>query len=167
MSGESAGRDWWVVYTKSRQAKALARDLWHREIPFYLPLVRKNRISGRRSVESYAPLFGEYVFLFASPEERTDSLTTNRIVRILTVADPQRLQCELQDLHQLIDSDMSLTLEDRLPRGTRVRVCIGPLTGVEGTVLYRRSRCRLVVSIDFLQRAASVQIDEFMLEPVV
>lgn len=163
---ESAGRDWSVVYTKPRQAKALARELCRRKVPFYLPLVRKQLTYGRRRIESYSPLFGDYVFLFGSREERVDTLGTNRIVRVLPVCDPQQLQRELRALHQLISSDMSLRLEDRLSRGRRVRVCVGPLTGVEGTVLECRSGCRLVVSVDFLQRGASVQVDEFMLEPI-
>jgi transcriptional antiterminator RfaH len=166
MNGKWAGRDWWVMYTKPRQAKALARDLCRRKIPFYLPLVRDNLTYGRRRVKSYSPLFGDYVFLFGSQEERVDSLATNRIARVLPVGDPQQFQCELRDLHELINSDMSLTLENRLPKGRRVRVSIGPLAGVEGTVLERRGGCRLVVSVDFLQRGASVEIDEFMLEPI-
>ena len=163
---ESDGRDWWVVYTKPRQVKAFARDLYRRKIAFYLPLVKTQLKYGRRRVESYSPLFGDYVFLFGSQEACEDTPATNRIVRILPVGDPKRLQRELRNLHELISLDMSLTVENRLPRGKRVRVCIGPLTGVEGIVLQRRGGCRLVVSVDFLQRGASVEIDEFMLEPI-
>jgi hypothetical protein len=40
VEGASA-RYWWAIYTKSRQEKALARDLLAYQIPFYLPLVEK------------------------------------------------------------------------------------------------------------------------------
>ena len=40
---EQDDRQWWVVYTKARQEKALARHLLSREIPFYLPLVAKEQ----------------------------------------------------------------------------------------------------------------------------
>ena len=61
---------------------------------------------------------------------------------------------------------MALVLENRLTRGRRVRVCCGPLAGVEGTVLERRGGDRLVVTVDFLQRGASVEISYFMVEPI-
>ena len=50
--------------------------------------------------------------------------------------------------------------------GDRVRVRRGPLAGVEGTVLTRRGRKRLLVSVDFLQQGASVEIEDFLLEPI-
>ena len=39
--GEPLPRLWWVLYTRARQEKALARDLLAYQIPFYLPLVKK------------------------------------------------------------------------------------------------------------------------------
>ena len=42
-------RFWRVARTKPRQEKAVARHLWEKEVPFYLPLLRKEtRIGGRR-----------------------------------------------------------------------------------------------------------------------
>ncbi len=43
-------RCWWAVYTKSRQEKALARDLLAHQVPFYLPLVEKTAYYGSRSI---------------------------------------------------------------------------------------------------------------------
>ena len=36
---EASDRSWWVLYTKSRQEKAVARQLLTWTVPFYLPLV--------------------------------------------------------------------------------------------------------------------------------
>jgi transcriptional antiterminator RfaH len=40
----------------------------------------------------------------------------------------------------------------------------GPFAGLEGTVTKRRGETRLLVSINFLQQGASVEIDDFMLD---
>ena len=32
-------KTWWVLHTKPRQEKSLARELFRREVPFYLPQV--------------------------------------------------------------------------------------------------------------------------------
>ena len=59
-----------------------------------------------------------------------------------------------------------LTPESRLAPGNRVRVCQGPLMGMEGTVLVRRNSVRLLIAVDFLQQGASIEIEDFLLEPV-
>ena len=43
-------RQWWAVYTKSRQEKSLARYLIGQDIPFYLPLIPKDNIIRARRV---------------------------------------------------------------------------------------------------------------------
>jgi transcriptional antiterminator RfaH len=154
------------LYTKARQEKAIARDLLGYEIPFYLPLVKKTSVCRGRKISAHIPLFSGYVFLFGSEEERVQSLTTNRISRVLTVPDPGGLRRDLRQVHRLIEANMPLTVESRLVPGTRVRVRRGPLEGLEGRVLTRRDGVRLLVSVDFLQQGASVEIDDFMLEPI-
>jgi transcriptional antiterminator RfaH len=162
----SEDRCWWVLYTKARQEKATARQLLTFRIPFYLPLVHKTFVSRGRKMCSYIPLFSGYVFMFGTEEERVRSLTTNRISRIISVEDAEQLVHDLRQLQQLIASDAPLTVESRLVPGNRVRVRRGPFAGVEGTVLTRRGKTRLLVAVDFLQQGASVEIDDFLLEPV-
>ncbi len=161
-----APRCWLALYTKSRQEKSLARELLKIGIPFYLPLVRKTSVSRGRKRTSLMPLFGGYVFLYGSEDERVRSLTTGRISRVLEVEDADQLVFDLRQLRQLIVSDAPLTVESRLAPGQWVRVRQGAFAGLEGTVLKRRGKTRLLVSINFLQQGASVEIDDFLLEPL-
>lgn len=163
---EGSDRLWWVLYTKARQEKALARFLLSSRIPFYLPLVKKTTAGRVRRVVSHIPLFAGYVFLYGTKEERLRSLTTNRVSRTLTIDDPDRLRFDLQQLRRLIVADAPLTVERRLSAGQRVRVRHGALADLEGTVLTRRGKTRLLVSVDFLQQGASVEIDDSLLEPI-
>jgi transcriptional antiterminator RfaH len=159
-------RRWFVLYTKARQEKALARDLLAYQVPFYLPLVKKTTLTrGRRQI-SFAPLFGGYVFLHGSEEERVRSLTTNRISRILPVDDQGQLVHDLRQVRQLIAANVPLTVESRMKPGQRVRVRQGAFAGVEGIVLKRRGETRLLVIVNFLQQGTSVEIDDFLLDPV-
>ena len=159
-------RYWWAIYTRSRQEKSLARDLWSLRIPFYLPLVEKQTCYGKRTVSSRLPVFTNYLFLFGSEDERIASLSTNRVSRILPVPDPDLLRRDLTHLHLLIASGEPLTVESRWQPGQRVRIRRGPLAGLEGTVMERRGRTRLFVAVDFLQRGASMAVDDFLLEPI-
>lgn len=164
----SLGRErrWQVVYTKARQEKALARELLQRGIPFYLPLIAKEGISRGRRIASHMPLFTGYVFLLGSEDERLSTLQTNRISRILEVDDADSLLHDLWQIRQLIESGAPLTAESRLVPGDRVRVKHGPFAGLEGVVLQRRGKTRLLVAVNFLQQGASVAVDDFYLEPI-
>lgn len=163
---EATDRRWIVLYTRSRQEKALSRELFHRGISFYLPLVKQVRQYGRNRRTSQAPLFAGYIFLFASETERIWSLGTNRVSRCLDVDDPKRLVHDLRQLQQLIASNAPLTVESRLLPGDPVRVRRGPFAGMEGTVIHRRGQARLLVAVNFLQKGASIEIDDFLLEPL-
>ncbi|MHB0956106.1 MAG: transcription termination/antitermination protein NusG [Pirellulaceae bacterium] len=163
---ESTDRRWWAVYTKSRQEKALARHLVGHEVPFYLPLIPKdNMIRGRR-VRTYVPLFGGYVFLFGSEEERVTTLTTNRISRILPVPDQEQLRRDLANVHGLIDRNAPLAVEQRLASGDLVRIRSGALRGLEGVVVKRHGKTRLLVAVKYLQQGVSVEIDDCALDPL-
>lgn len=159
-------RRWFALYTKARQEKSLARELLKQQIPFYLPLVKTISVSRNRRRTSLSPLFGGYLFLFGAEEERIRTLATNRISRILTVEQPEQLVFDLRQFRRLIAANAPLTIEARLAPGRRVRVRQGPFAGVEGTILKRRGETRLLVAINFLQQGASVEIDDFLLEPL-
>jgi len=159
-------RKWWVLYTKARQEKAVSRDLLSWNIPFYLPLVRKQSASRGRRTTSYVPLFSGYVFIYGSESERTRSLKTNRVSRVIEVDDPDLLVHDLRQFRRLIATDAPLTVESRLTPGNRVRVRHGSFAGLEGTVLTRRGETRLLVCVNFLQQGASVEIDDYLLEPI-
>jgi transcriptional antiterminator RfaH len=163
---DAPGRRWFALYTKARQEKSLARELLKYGVPFYLPLVRQTRVARGRKRISLVPLFGGYLFLYGSEEERVRGLTTNRVSRVLAVEDPDQLVFDLRQLHQLIAANAPLTVESRLSPGQRVRVRQGAFGGLEGLVLKRRGQTRLLVSINFLQQGASVEIDDFLLEPL-
>ena len=157
---------WMVLYTKPRQEKSLARDLLRRMVPFYLPLVKKTLRYGPRRMSSFAPLFDGYLFMLGDEHQRTMSLATNRVVRILPVTDGVRLISDLCQIERLIQANVPLTIESRLQAGRKVRVRNGSFAGVEGVVLQRRGKTRLLVSVNFLQQGASVEIEDFCLEPL-
>ena len=165
-SGDFGGdRQWWVLYTKARQEKSLARDLTTHQIPFFLPLVKKTIVQRGRKRQSFLPLFVGYVFLFGNEQDRVRALATNRVSRALAVDDQARLTHNLRQLKRLIDCDAPLTVESRLEPGRRVRVTQGSLMGLEGTVLIRRDSVRLLIAVDFLQQGASIEIEDSLLEP--
>ena len=159
-------RTWRAVYTSPRQEKALARDLYAMKVPFFLPLVRKDRVSKGRRLTSYLPVFDNYLFLCSTEDERVKTLTTNRISRMLPVGDQDHFCAELVQLKQLIEMDAPLTVERMLETGRSVRVKGGAFRGLEGVVIRRRGRDHLLVALTCLQQGVSVELDDVMLEAI-
>ena len=159
-------RQWWTIYAKSRQEKALARQLLAYDVPFYLPLVATRQYVRGRQRCSYLPLFTGYVFVYGTETQRVAALTTNRISRILSVNAPGELLTDLRQVRDLIVSNAPLTVESRLTPGARVRVRRGALQGLEGTIIRRNGKTRLLVAVNYLQQGVSVEIDDFMVEPI-
>lgn len=53
-----------------------------------------------------------------------------------------------------------------LHSGDPVRIFRGPLAGLQGTLVGVRNERRLVISVQMLQRAVSVEVDSAFVEPV-
>lgn len=163
---ESPRRRWWVLHSKPRQEKSLARHFFAAGLEYYLPTIRRrNRLRGR-VVTSQVPLFTSYVFLHADADERVLALTSNRIVQTLGVDDQDRLWRDLKQIDILLGSGVPITPEERLGPGDQVEVTSGLLAGLSGTIVRTASGRRFVVKVDFIQQGASVELDDFALVPL-
>jgi transcriptional antiterminator RfaH len=158
---------WWVLHTMSRREKDLMRRLRQLEIPHYSPMIkRRYRSPGGRARVSYVPLFSGYVFLAGTDEHRVEALKTNCVAKCLEVTEADRLVLDLRQIQRLVLADAPLAPESRIVPGALVRVRSGPLQGLEGVVDARRGQQRLIVSVQFLQKGASVMIDDYQLEEI-
>jgi transcription antitermination factor NusG len=158
---------WWALYTLPRREKDLVRRLRNMTISHYSPMIaRRTRSPGGRVRTSYVPLFSGYVFVLGCDEERHRAVTTNCVSRCLEVPNGERLAHDLRQVRRLIDSGAPLTPEARIEPGHRVRIRAGSLIGLEGTVVKRRGTARLLVVVEFLQRGASVQLDDYQVERI-
>jgi len=162
----TSGRDWWVLHTKPRQEKALARELLSAAIPFYLPLLNRKTMLRGRVLDSYVPLFTSYLFLLAEGDERIAALSTRRVVQSLEVRRQQELWDDLTRVNRLLDSGLPVTPEQRLSPGVTVEITTGSLAGLKGKVVREAGRQRFVVQVDFIQQGASVIIEDFMLSAI-
>lgn len=157
---------WWVLHTRPRTEKSLARRLASREVSFFLPQRLWERLSGGRRFASQLPLFPGYLFLFGGDRERQAALETNLIVNCLHVSDQVQLQGDLHRVFRLIAADASLTPEERLQPGDPVRITQGALTGLQGRVIRRGKNLKFIVEVHFLQQGVSLEVERWMIEPL-
>jgi len=158
--------NWWVLHTRPRAEKALARKLLALRRDFFLPLYRKQWRNRGRSLASYVPLFPGYVFLRGDEAARLAALKTNQVVRVLPVPVGEQLRTDLVRIYQLMECGAPVAPEDRLQAGMPVVLTAGPLAGLQGKVIRRDRHMRFVVEVDFIQRGASVEVEGWMLHPL-
>jgi len=156
---------WWVLHTRPRAEKTLARKLVDRSTAFFLPLYLREWRNRGRLFRSHLPLFPGYVFLHGDGETRLAALETNLVVNVLPVEDQQQLHTDLVRVYRLIMTGAPLSPEVRLQPGSRVEITRGSLAGVEGKVIRRGKHLTLFVEVQFLQQAVSVEIESWMIEP--
>ncbi|OHB77563.1 MAG: hypothetical protein A2Z25_14505 [Planctomycetes bacterium RBG_16_55_9] len=151
--------EWWVVHTKSRNEKALAHDLIHRKISYFLPMSWKVRRQSRRTIRSLLPLFNGYLFFCGQENDRTEVLRTDRVANLIKVKDQEQLIVELLQIQQALAAGAPLVPDKYVKAGQKCKVIAGPLLGLEGVVVTTRGTTRLVLQVDMLGQAASVEID--------
>jgi transcriptional antiterminator RfaH len=162
-SPEVLERRWCVLHTRPRQEKSLARYLHERDIAFYLPLLTSRVRVRKQVVHSYSPLFASYLFLLANRDDRLIALGTRRVATVIEVSDQAKLWSDLRQVHRLMGSGLPVTAEDRLTPGTPVHIREGPLMGLRGVIVRSVSGNRFIVTVDFIQRGASVMLDDGVL----
>lgn len=155
---------WWVAHTKSRNEKALAHDLIRSNISYFLPMSWKVRRRSRRTIRSLLPLFSGYLFFCGEENQRIELLRTDRVANLIEVKDQEKLIGELVQIEQALRAGAPLTPHKYIKLGKQCRVIAGPLLGLQGIVVKARGATRLVLQVDMLGQAASVEIDIDMIE---
>jgi len=157
---------WWVAHTKSRNEKALANDLVRKKINYFLPMSWKTRHQRGRKIRSLLPLFSGYLFFCGNENQRLELLRTNRVANVIVVKNQQKLLSELVQIEQALKAGASLAPHKYVRKGQLCRVTSGPLVDLQGVVVTTKNAARLVLQIDMLGQAASVEVDTDMIEVV-
>lgn len=155
---------WWVAHTKSRNEKALAQDLIRKDINYFLPMSWKVRRRRGKTMRSLLPLFGGYLFFCGEENERIELLRTNRVANLIEVKDQERLLEELLQIERALRAGAPLAPYKYIEAGQLCRVIAGPLAELQGIVVKAKAVTRLVLQIDMLGQATSVEIDTDMIE---
>lgn len=157
---------WWVAHTKSRNEKALAHDLINKDISYFLPMSWKVRRQRGRTIRSLLPLFSGYLFFCGDENQRLEVLRTNRVANLIEVKDQEKLLSELLQIEQALRAGTPLVPHRYIKAGRHCRVIVGPLADLQGIVIKTKNVMRLVLQVDMLGQATSVEIDTDMIEVI-
>jgi transcription antitermination factor NusG len=163
---EDAAGEWFVLHTLSRQEKKLAEELQQLQIQHYLPLVQTIRYYGKRRFHVREPLFPGYVFLRGAASDAYGATRTERIAKVLSVKGQVQLNWELQNLFIALSNGSRLDPFPFLKKGTLVEVKSGPLRGLQGLVESRINFDRLILQVEMLGRAMTMELHGALVDPL-
>jgi transcription antitermination factor NusG len=159
---------WYALYTKHQHEKSAAARLAGRGFDVFLPLYKAVHRWKDRNQTVQLPLFPCYVFLRTALVERADILRTPGVVTI--VGNGSRASTiterEIEAIRKVTNSRTDFGPHAYLKAGDRVRVTSGPLAGLEGILQKVKSRYRIVLSIELLQKAIAAEVDLSAVEPL-
>ena len=160
------GENWYATYTAPRHEKLVAQQMQARSIDCFLPVYKSVRRWKDRRKQLDLPLFPGYVFVRISLRDRLRVLGLPGVVQIVSFnGKPAVLpENEIEALRDGLSKNALLEPHPYLKVGRRVRVLYGPMNGVEGILIRRKDKCRVVLNIDLLKRSVSVEVDESEIE---
>jgi transcription antitermination factor NusG len=120
-----------------------------------------------RTKQMNVPLFPGYVFCRLDEQNRLPVLTTPGVIRI--IGNGKRpvpiTESEIESVKSVLKSNLDCMPWPTLAPGSRITVDRGPLMGVQGVLVKCRNENRLVVSVELLNRAVAVEIDDTWIRP--
>ena len=168
MPRESAGTvRWFAVWTRSRHERAVFEQLAERGIDAFLPTSpRWSRWKDRKKKIDW-PLFPGYCFARFNPRERLPVLKCTGVVNIISFeGEPAPIpELEIDSIRRLVESDLAYDPCPLIREGMVVEVVHGPLIGVIGRLVRKSDKARLVLSVDLIGQAVSVEVDAADVRP--
>ncbi len=152
---------WFAVYTTARHEKRVEEHLRWREVESFLPLYRAlHRWQNRCKVQVELPLFPNYIFVRIAALERVKVLAVPGVLSIVS-SGSKPVPLPDAEVESLRAGQHLRKMEPHpyLVVGNRVRIHKGPMTGVEGILLRKKSGFRVVLSLDLIQRSVAVEVD--------
>ena len=152
---------WYAIWTRSRHESRVLRQLDEKRIEGFLPTItRWSRWADRRKRIDW-PLFPGYCFVRIHPSNALSVLTCAGAVSLISfdgrpVSIPDS---EIESIRALVTSELQYDPSPLIHEGMTVTVVSGPLRGVTGRLVRKGSHARLLLSVDLIGQAVSVEID--------
>ncbi len=161
---------WYAVYAQVRHESKVHSRLLAKSFECLLPQMERWSRRRDRRKKIQVPIFPGYLFVRGVLDnyEQVKILQTPGVVRIVRNKEgPLPVpNSQMNSLITLLDNANVVTVHPYLQKGMRVRIVNGPLYGCEGMLVRKKhEKARLVVAIDIIQQAVSVELNEEDVEP--
>ena len=152
---------WYALYVRSRYEKKVAKQLQDRQIEYFLPLISRLRQWKDRKKMVEIPLFPGYIFVYIALKDKLNVLTIDGVVWLVGFeSQPTPIpESQIENVRRLLDHPKLIEVSPCINKGDWVEISYGPFAGVQGQLIQQNGRRRILVGIDLIQQAVSVEVD--------
>jgi transcription termination/antitermination protein NusG len=157
----SASPEWYAIWTRSRHEQVVRDQLEQKGVEAFLPTLPKwSRWKDRKKKIDW-PLFPGYCFARFDLSERLPVLKCSGVVSIISFDGeiapiPEQ---EITGIRRLVESELQYDPCPLIREGMMVEVTHGPLKGVIGRLIRKGAHARLILAVDLIGQAVSVEVD--------
>ena len=165
----ASARSWFAIFTVPQNERAVVRQFDLRQIESFLPTCEATHVwKNRQRVKISTPLFPTYVFAHVQLSERLSILRSPGVLRIIgnsrgpvAIPDSEIEFLRSDFCRQRVEPYRELVV------GEKVRIKSGPMQGVEGTLVRRKSSLRFVLTLELINQHAAIDVAADELEPAL
>jgi transcription antitermination factor NusG len=159
---------WYALRTRSRHEKLVRDRLAKQGVERLLPTLTRLSQWKDRKKKIEVPLFAGYCFARFSWRDKLPVLMVPGVVTIVGSGErPEPIPDEeIGAIKTLMETALTYDAHPYLREGMAVEVIRGPLEGVNGILLRKDKRYRLVLSVHLIKQAAAVEIDAADVVPI-
>jgi transcriptional antiterminator NusG len=158
---------WYAIWTRSRHEQVVREQIERKGYEVFLPTITKwSRWKDRKKKIDW-PLFPGYCFARFQPQERLPILTCTGVVNVVSFdGEPAAVPTqEIESIRRLVTSELQYDPCPFVREGMMAEVTHGPLKGVVGRLVRKGAHARLVLSVDLIGQAVSVEVDAADVRP--
>ena len=159
-------KNWIAVYTKSRHEQIVVNELNKKNIESYCPMFKERRQWSDRKKWVHFPLFRSYVFANIEINENIYVLQTIGVNKIVKFQEKISIIPDqvIDNIKNIIEGGYNVEQADYFIKGDEVRIVSGPLKGLDGVVLDLRGANKIIIKIESIQQAFSVEISSGLIK---
>lgn len=162
---------WYALHTRSRHEKAVGQYLQRVKLETYVPLIKmKSRCVTEKTLLDIPAIPG-YIFVHCllTAEVRALIKRASGVLQVVESAGRPAIipEGQIKSLQIALGNSLQVEAHEYLNVGDAVRVVRGPAVGAEGILVrMHENRDRLVLRIDYVNQALSIEVDANCVEPL-
>ncbi len=164
---KQAIENWYVFYTAPRAEKVLKEELLFLGYDVFLPVFKNLKVWKNRQKKMIEEvLFPSYIFVKTTERELSKICNVSKIYSYVHCANkPCKVNANcIEGIKQMLNLNLSFSIDNDLAVGERVRITDGPLTGYEGILILQNGKFRFGIQLEVINRIVYVDIQKTVLE---
>ena len=151
---------WHVVYTRPKLERLISTQIYKMGFETYLPLYTVIKQWSDRKKKIEVPLFPNYIFVKIHGHQRCSILGIYGLVSFVSVEKKPVIlpDNQINTIRKIMNSDFDVAVDDYFQKGQKIKIIKGQFTDLEGIIIRKNKNFRLLIQINALHKALSVNI---------